>query len=629
MNSEEKSAELSANKDQVAAASVAAASEEAGGLGYGADQAGLIGSGVDTSVNQSNVYAPQAFYYRGYEQSAGEWDEYPQFVTPEGLDIGSPAMFNENPSLLFHTGYGYSPQMTYGPYSPVTTPLPSVHADGQLYSPHHFPFSGPPFYQQIVPSMPFLTSPTPISQPDLSSLVAPSHQNDGTPLGPNSGYPPLLGTFGGGNFPGNADSPGFHALSPGYEGFSPGALWSDWSKPADRQRSPSPFSPVPQHSSGSHGSYRQNAGMASQQQRLSYGFRPGSNSYQRGNMHSGYNQGSNYRTGSFSSSGANSQGWLAHDHGRQHVRIPSSICGGCNGSLDLLGEQNRGPRATKPKIQVTSDQSSSTGNSKSNTPTPKVIHNEAYNQPDFVSEYDAAKFFIIKSYSEDNVHKSIKYGVWASTPNGNRKLDAAYREAKERQGTCPVFLLFSVNASAQFCGVAEMTGPVDFEKSVDYWQQDKWSGQFPVKWHIIKDVPNSQFRHIVLENNDNKPVTNSRDTQEVKLEQGIEMLKIFKSYETEMSILDDFDFYEEREKIMNERKARQQASMTTFGVAGDNDIRIPITIPSGLINQMTKSFAQVVRLDNENNKDASVEKTTSVAAADAPQISASSPVHTS
>lgn len=60
-----------------------------------------------------------------------------------------------------------------------------------------------------------------------------------------------------------------------------------------------------------------------------------------------------------------------------------------------------------------------------------------------------------------------------------------------------------------------MVGPVDFDKNVDFWQQDKWSGKFPVKWHIIKDVPNSQFRHIVLENNDNKPVTNSRDTQEV------------------------------------------------------------------------------------------------------------------
>lgn len=60
-----------------------------------------------------------------------------------------------------------------------------------------------------------------------------------------------------------------------------------------------------------------------------------------------------------------------------------------------------------------------------------------------------------------------------------------------------------------------MVGPVDFEKDAEYWQQDRWSGQFPVQWHIIKDVPNSRFRHILLENNENKPVTHSRDTQEV------------------------------------------------------------------------------------------------------------------
>ena len=78
---------------------------------------------------------------------------------------------------------------------------------------------------------------------------------------------------------------------------------------------------------------------------------------------------------------------------------------------------------------------------------------------------------------------------------------------------CRVFL--QVNASGQFCGVAEMAGPVDFEENVDYWQQDRWSGQFPVKWHIIKDVPNIRFRHVLLENNDSKPVTHSRDSQEV------------------------------------------------------------------------------------------------------------------
>jgi hypothetical protein len=74
-----------------------------------------------------------------------------------------------------------------------------------------------------------------------------------------------------------------------------------------------------------------------------------------------------------------------------------------------------------------------------------------------------------------------------------------------------------VNASGQFCGMAEMVGPVDFNKNMNFWQQDKWNCFFPVKWHIIKDVPNPQFCHIILENNENKPVTSSRDTQEVLL----------------------------------------------------------------------------------------------------------------
>lgn len=74
---------------------------------------------------------------------------------------------------------------------------------------------------------------------------------------------------------------------------------------------------------------------------------------------------------------------------------------------------------------------------------------------------------------------------------------------------------FQVNGSGQFLGVAEMVGQVDFKRNMDFWQLDKWSGFFPVKWHIVKDVPNTQFRHIILENNDNRPVTYSRDTQEV------------------------------------------------------------------------------------------------------------------
>lgn len=203
---------------------------------------------------------------------------------------------------------------------------------------------------------------------------------------------------------------------------------------------------------------------------------------------------------------------------------------------------------------------SSAGDTDDSIPSPPAISKNTYNLPDFVTKYEQALFFVIKSYSEDDIHKSIKYNVWASTPNGNKRLDNAYRIAQERmagKGTkCPVFLFFSVNASGQFCGLAEMVGPVDFNRNMNFWQQDKWNGFFPVKWHIIKDVPNPQFRHIILENNENKPVTNSRDTQEVKFPQGTEMLNIFKNFVCKTSILDDFDFYENRQKVMHDRRGK-------------------------------------------------------------------------
>ncbi|KAG2268475.1 hypothetical protein Bca4012_070750 [Brassica carinata] len=72
------------------------------------------------------------------------------------------------------------------------------------------------------------------------------------------------------------------------------------------------------------------------------------------------------------------------------------------------------------------------------------------------------------------------------------------------------------------------------------------------------DVPNSVLKHITLENNENKPVTNSRGTQEVKLEQGLKIVKIFKEHTSKICILNDFSFYEVRQKTILEKKAKQQ-----------------------------------------------------------------------
>ncbi|XP_060085932.1 YTH domain-containing family protein 2-like [Ylistrum balloti] len=168
-----------------------------------------------------------------------------------------------------------------------------------------------------------------------------------------------------------------------------------------------------------------------------------------------------------------------------------------------------------------------------------------YNPKDFNMNPRGARFFVIKSYSEDDIHRSIKYSIWCSTEHGNKRLDSAY---KERESKGPIYLFYSVNGSGHFCGMAQMMSTLDYNRSAGVWAQDKWKGQFEVKWIYVKDVPNSQLRHIRLENNENKPVTNSRDTQEVPPEKGKQVLKLLHTYRHTTSIFDDFGHYEKRQE---------------------------------------------------------------------------------
>ncbi|XP_011487217.1 YTH domain-containing family protein 3 isoform X2 [Oryzias latipes] len=187
----------------------------------------------------------------------------------------------------------------------------------------------------------------------------------------------------------------------------------------------------------------------------------------------------------------------------------------------------------------------------------RVLNN--YNPKDFDWNLKHGRVFIIKSYSEDDIHRSIKYSIWCSTEHGNKRLDSAYRSLGNKG---PLYLLFSVNGSGHFCGVAEMRSPVDYNAYAGVWSQDKWKGKFEVKWVFIKDVPNNQLRHIRLENNDNKPVTNSRDTQEVPLEKAKQVLKVIATFKHTTSIFDDFAHYEKRQEeedaLRKERSRNKQ-----------------------------------------------------------------------
>ena len=195
---------------------------------------------------------------------------------------------------------------------------------------------------------------------------------------------------------------------------------------------------------------------------------------------------------------------------------------------------------------TSSETSASVNNTNGTNNTP--VHD--YNPKDFNMNPKGARFFVIKSYSEDDIHRSIKYGIWCSTDHGNKRLDGAFRE---RESKGPVYLFFSVNGSGHFCGMAQMVSPLDYNTSAGVWAQDKWKGRFEVKWIYVKDVPNSQLRHIRLENNENKPVTNSRDTQEVPPEKGKQMLRIIHQYRHTTSIFDDFIHYEKRQEEMSKK----------------------------------------------------------------------------
>ncbi len=110
---------------------------------------------------------------------------------------------------------------------------------------------------------------------------------------------------------------------------------------------------------------------------------------------------------------------------------------------------------------------------------------------------EKSQFFVIKSFSEEDVHKSIKYSVWSSTKTGNQTLNNSYKITSERGGH--VYLFFSCNGSGRYVGLARMKSEVNENKQFMYWTQDsKWPGLFDVEWIFIKDTPFKCFKHICI-----------------------------------------------------------------------------------------------------------------------------------
>lgn len=491
------------------------------------------------------------YYYTGPEPPLNEWESHHQYF---GQDPHVSTLQTESlPNVYYIPSYGYV-QSPYNPYNPS---IPgAVMGTEASFIETHYPANPPPPHQLVVSSPAYIpvgidsTSDTAqntyINPLFTSTATLPAMKIDGEN---NKKFAPQLAPI-------NRSQPSLVVASEHLGSNTlPSSSTHSHTIPIPKEVSVANTAPPKQSSVGSFingGIHGVNQG-ANQLPHLKVPsvYRPAKVSFPPNT--NGY---TNYPSSDLHQwTNAN-----AGDRFRPRYQLPPPWLTNKNGALP---EQNRGPRTDISRPQWISPLHVKSFTSKAGAANPEgniIISADQFNREDFPVDYESAKFFVIKSYSEDDVHKSIKYSVWSSTPSGNKRLDNAYEEAHKfssgRPQKCPIFLFFSVNASGQFCGVAEMSGSVDFQKNMDFWQQDKWLGSFPVKWHVIKDVSNTCLRHILLENNEYKPVTCSRDTQEIPFLQGIAMLRIFKSASLDTSILDDFLHYEDREAILVEEKSR-------------------------------------------------------------------------
>ncbi|XP_071693138.1 uncharacterized protein [Rutidosis leptorrhynchoides] len=504
----------------------------------------MYNEGAPEFVVDQGMYYPSAanngYIYTGLE-SPGDWDDHHRVFSVDGQNIQYIGSQTESMPYVYYTPtYAYA-QSPYNPYNPYI-PGAMIGADGSYVGsqPYYVIYengaSSPSYYPMVVqPGQETYTSSTIDQYRDMAASTANRVDSSG--------------------FNGNSSSTGgTFAMNPG-TGASNHTI--AYGKGSDGFKSNS----GPNKLTSANGGVTSNSitGPASSQIMQGQGTQAVDKLLNRkaASVHNQLNVTLPSGNG-LSNFGSSGNGQIVVDKARSNLSFAKTT-NDLNGNPNSLGEQNRGPRTTASNSRL-NVKAYSTRAGNHDAQGNISISMDQYNKEDFPIEYVNAKFYVIKSYSEDDVHKSIKYNVWSSTPNGNKKLNGAFEEAQkisvaDSKG-CPIFLFFSVNASGQFCGVAEMTGHVEFHKDMDFWQQDKWSGSFPVKWHIIKDVPNPHFRHIILENNEHKPVTNSRDTQEIKYKKGIEMLRVFKNYVSKTSILDDFMYYENRERILQEEKAR-------------------------------------------------------------------------
>ena len=101
---------------------------------------------------------------------------------------------------------------------------------------------------------------------------------------------------------------------------------------------------------------------------------------------------------------------------------------------------------------------------------------------------DKLGFVIVTSSSPDDIHKSMKYGIWASTKDGNAALVRKFLQKKKGE-ISDVIVFFRVKDENRFIGCARLLSNYIEEQQYDlWWERVEWKGLFNVQWIFAKNL---------------------------------------------------------------------------------------------------------------------------------------------
>ena len=132
-----------------------------------------------------------------------------------------------------------------------------------------------------------------------------------------------------------------------------------------------------------------------------------------------------------------------------------------------------------------------------------------------------SQFFIIKSSNKENIEKSKKNAVWATTMQNSKKLNEAFNKGK-------VILIFSANGTQSYQGYAIMTS-YSADSPSNLWQIEnniKLGGDFSVVWLCFCELNFLKVKHLQNPKKGGESINKSRDCTELSQNIGYELCKL-------------------------------------------------------------------------------------------------------